>query len=99
MKHLRYVLRYLGETTALEKLHPVEAMRRLGITYTHSTPQSLGEQWWFWNCDNIPAKLPAFLSVLDLNPHDQIGYGLSPEEADEIERASKATELHRTHPE
>ena len=59
-------------------------MKELGITYQHSTPQSMGDQWWFWNCENIPEQLPAFLEVADLKPMECIGYGLSKEEAEKI---------------
>ena len=64
--------------------HAQAVMRDLGITYQVATPQSLGDQWWFWNCKNVPDQLPSFLSVLDVKPHDAIGWGLSKEEADAI---------------
>lgn len=67
-----------------EDRHPQEIMRDLGITYQSATPQSIGDQWWFWNCENIPSALPAYLSELALNPMDFIGNGLLREEAEEI---------------
>ena len=63
-----------------------EVMRDLGITYTHCTPKSLCDSWWFWNCENVPETLPAYLTVLNVKPRDAVGYGLSEEEADEIEQ-------------
>ncbi len=65
-----------------EVRHPQEVMRALGITYEHATPQSIADQWWFWNCGNVPAELPMFLSPLTIKPHDAIGNGLSKEYAD-----------------
>jgi hypothetical protein len=59
-------------------------MRELGIKYQHATPQSLGDQWWFWNCENVPSELPKFLSPLDINPIDCVGYGLSAGDAKSI---------------
>jgi hypothetical protein len=59
-------------------------MKQLGITYQHATPQSIGDQWWFWNCENIPATLPGYLEEADWDPHEMIGWGLSQEDADKI---------------
>lgn len=51
--------------------HAIKVMADLGITYQHATPQSMAEQWWFWNCENAPNPLPAFLSVLDIDPRSE----------------------------
>ncbi len=67
-----------------ENRHAQEVMCELGITYQHSTPQSMGDQFWFWNCKNIPKKLPEYLIKLDANPMDCIGFGLSQEDAEKI---------------
>ena len=48
--------------------HAQEIMKELRITYQHATPQSMGDQWWFWNCENVPDELPEYLSELELNP-------------------------------
>lgn len=64
--------------------NPQQVMRELGITYQHSTPQSISNQWWFWNCENIPDDLPPFLKKMDNDPIECIGYGLSREEAEKI---------------
>jgi len=61
-----------------------ERMRELGITYQHATPQTSGDQWWFWNCKNVPDSLPADLTPLGLSPMQCIGRGLSREMAEEI---------------
>ncbi len=64
--------------------HAIERMKELGITYQQATPQSMGDQWWFWNCKNIPEALPDDLTELNLDPMDCIGYGLSQEDAEKI---------------
>lgn len=71
--------------------HPQATMKRLGITYQHSTPQSMGDQWWFWNCENVPEPLPEHFSILDLDPMKQIGWGLSQEDAEKIRDYKSST--------
>jgi|TARA_R110000782_G_scaffold181815_1_gene272085 hypothetical protein len=68
----------------LGMMHPQKAMKEMGITYQHATPQSMGDFWWFWNCESIPDKLPLFLSFLDIDPMECIGMGLSQENAESI---------------
>jgi len=77
MKNLRFCMQYAyftvdkentGDVRRLGKMHPQLAMKELGITYTHSTPQSIVDQWWFWNCENLPASLPPFLEELKKDP-------------------------------
>ena len=80
--HLRFCIRTAYESGA--KNHPQEAIKELGIMYQHTTPQTMGDQWWFWNCENIPKELPKYLSVADWNPMEMIGWGLSKEKAEEI---------------
>jgi len=64
--------------------HPQKVMKKLGITYQDATPQSMGDQWWFWNCENVPDRLPEYLEPLGLDPMDCIGFGLSKEDAERI---------------
>ena len=93
MRNLRFCMMYSHyskdkENTAdikrIGSMHPQSAMKELGINYKHATPQSMGDQWWFWGCDNLPDPLPPFLTDLDLDPMEQIGYGLSQEDAEKI---------------
>lgn len=65
-------------------VHPQTQMAKLGITYQYATPQSIGDQWWFWNCETIPDPLPEYLSEADWNPMEMIGWGLSKEWAEKI---------------
>ena len=66
------------------KGHPQDVMKKLGISYQHATPQSMGNQWWFWNCENIPDELPENIESMAIDPMDAIGYGLSKEMAEKI---------------
>lgn len=77
--HLRYSLQSASESG--ENRHPRQVMRELGIDYQHSTPQSIADQWCFWNCENVPSPLPKYLTALDIKPVDTIGFGLSQEDA------------------
>ena len=75
--------------------HAQEYMRRLDITYEHATPQSIGDCWWFWNCQNFPDPLPEGLTVLTITPTQAIGYGLSREDANHLERVSESRKKKR----
>lgn len=85
--HLRYHMLTAGIDCG-ENRHPQVVMRELGISYQHATPQSMGDQWWFWNCTGAPAELPEYLTPLDLDPHRYIGWGLSQDQADKIAAGS-----------
>ena len=85
MKHLQIDLIALTRTN--DKRHAQEVMKDLGIIYLYAVPQSLYDSWWFFNCSNIPDKLPDFVEELKVNPKDCVGYGLSQEMADNILRA------------
>lgn len=81
--HLRYDLMgahmECGETR-----HAQAVMEELGITYQHATPQSMVDQWWFWNCENIPDQLPKYITRLNVDPMKKVGWGLSQEDAEKI---------------
>lgn len=69
--------------------HAQKIMADLGITYQIATPQSISDEWWFWNCENVPDPLPPFLSELKITPHKAVGWGLTAEQADSILAKSK----------
>ena len=71
MKHLVYWC--YGASLDGVKKHPQQVMKDLGITYKHSTPQSMVDQWQFWNCSNIPDKLPEYIEELKVSPLDVSG--------------------------
>ncbi len=80
--HLRFD--YMGAYYLGEEKHAQAVMIELGITYTHSTPQSVGDQFWFWNCKNIPKTLPEYITELNVDPMQCIGFGLSLDIAKQI---------------
>ena len=84
--HLRYCL-MTANIDCDESRHAQAVMRELGITYQHATPQSISDQWWFWNCKNIPTPLPKYLTGLDIDPMECVGYGLDRETALAITRS------------
>jgi hypothetical protein len=65
--------------------HPQNVMQTLGITYQYATPQSICDCWQFWNCKGVMDILPPYLSKLETDPHEMVGFGLTKEMADEIE--------------
>lgn len=72
------------------KIHAQQYMRDLGITYEIAVPQSICDQWWFFNCKNVPPKLPEELSIFDMKGRplkDLIGYGLSAEMVERLEKS------------
>jgi len=81
--HLRYDY-MTAQLECGEKRHAQKVMSSLGITYQHAMPQSMGDQFWFWNCENVPDKLPEYLTELDANPMKCIGFGLSRMDAEKI---------------
>ncbi|MFA5423366.1 MAG: hypothetical protein WC374_05865 [Phycisphaerae bacterium] len=50
--------------------HAQTIFRELGINYELAMPQSIADQFWFFNCTNIPEPLPIFLKVLDVKVKD-----------------------------
>lgn len=82
--HLRYSM-YTAHSSCGIKKHPQETMKDLGITYQHATPQSIADQWWFWNCENVPTDLPKYLEVLPIDPMEMVGWGLDAQTAELIQ--------------
>jgi len=72
-----------------ENRHPQHVMEELGINYQHSVPQSIADQWWFFNCVDVPDNLPGYIRKLNLDPLDQVGDGLSQQEAEKIKANEK----------
>ena len=62
----------------MENEHPQVHLKKLGVKYIHATPQSIADQWWFWNCENLPEKLPDYMNKIKIvNPYDYVGWGLT----------------------
>jgi hypothetical protein len=85
--HLRYTSYFGGPTE-----HPQALMRALGIKYEIAVPQSVADQWWFFNCTSVPDPLPPYLTELQITPCQAVGLGLTQEMAEQLERrASPST--------
>lgn len=82
MTHLGFDM--IGAFGEGEKRHAQTVMKDLGITYMYAVPQSIGDMWQFWRCENIPADLPAYIYPLKADPMQCIGYGLTREMAERI---------------
>ena len=68
MINLRYD--YIGASRNGEGRHAQAVMKSLGIKYKDSTPQSIADQYWFWECENVPEELPGYITKLDFNKED-----------------------------
>jgi hypothetical protein len=64
--------------------HAQKEMSRLGITYRYAVPQSMFDCWHFWDCRNIPDKLPPYIEYINVAPQEMVGHGLSQTMADEL---------------
>ena len=64
--------------------HAQTNVKKLGIKYEESLPQRMGDQWWFFNCTDVPEELPKYLTILDLSPLDAVGHGLTEERAKQL---------------
>ena len=82
VSHLKFDM--IGAYLAGVQEHPQKVLKSLGIEYTHSTPQSVGDQWWFWNCQVSMSTLPEYITELDVDPLECVGFGLSEERALDI---------------
>lgn len=60
--NLRYCM--MSADDCDEHRHPQLVMRELGITYERAVPQSVADQWWFLNCEHVPAVLPQYLEII-----------------------------------
>jgi len=80
-QHLRFDYRTAFDC-GIEK-HAQTVMKDLGIKYQHATPQSIADQWWFWNCI-VTNDLPDYLEVLNVDPLKMVGFGLTLEDAEAI---------------
>lgn len=66
--HLRFWLQTAYELGV--KDHPQKVMETFNINYKKSVPQSIADQWWFIDCNNVPDELPKYLEVININPED-----------------------------
>lgn len=92
MKHLRFCL-MTAVMECNERRHAQVVMEELGITYQKALSQSMGDQWTFFCCENLPEELPEYLDAIDANPISYIGYGLNKEEAERLSIYIKSKKL------
>ena len=50
--------------------HAQQAFKELGIVYKHAIPQTMGDQWWFLDCEFIPENLPRYITELELTDEE-----------------------------
>jgi len=61
--------------TAYEAGYPQHArnvMHDLGIKFGRSIPQSVGDQYWFFDCEDLPEVLPDYIHKLDFTYDEYI---------------------------
>lgn len=74
-QHLRYCL--ITAFDQKETRHAQAVVKDLGIAHEKAVPQSIGDQWWFLNCE-VPdgLTLPPYLEPMEMRP-EQVTYWLS----------------------
>lgn len=50
--------------------HPQIVMKELGIKYEHAIPQSIGDQWWFIDCE-YSCELPEYIEEMEFTEEDR----------------------------
>ena len=48
-----------------EQRHAQVIMRELGITYRECRPRPIVDDWIFYDCENVPEKLPSYLERVE----------------------------------
>ncbi|EKS6329487.1 TPA: hypothetical protein ACTYBD_000352 [Enterobacter hormaechei] len=75
----KIIVSYAGMSQQEHK-HAQTIMSELGITWREQIPDSASDSWKFYGCDNIPEKLPSFVSVYEMTEWDYKLSGLSPQQ-------------------
>lgn len=82
-----------GAYDAGENRHAQEIMTSLGIVRTYDVPQSVSDCWMFFGCDNVPAELPSYISIMNVQDFDAlVGHGLNQEMADVLTDKARGIE-------
>jgi hypothetical protein len=58
----------------------------LEMTFKLAVPQTMGDQTWYFGCENVPAELPEGYSILEGELEKFIGYGLSKEDVEMLRK-------------
>lgn len=84
-KHLRFNVRDYVRLFGVNAKHPRQVIKDAGITYTHAIPQTISDEWWFFNCENVMPHVEGVISTLEIDDaREYIGWGLSAKQAEEI---------------
>lgn len=77
----------VGKYDAVFKQHPQKVLRDLGITYKKAVPQSIGNQWWFFDVHGDLDKLHKDLYEIKFKDDlsELIGYGLCPQDVIQLQ--------------
>lgn len=68
-----------------ENRNACEVVKELGIKYEKSVPQSICDQFWFFNCTNVPDNLPPYITPMEVDIKNLVGHGLSAEDVEKLE--------------
>lgn len=60
-----------------EHKHAQSVIKELGITSVKDIPESMGDCWIFYGCENIPECLPGYISVSEMKDHDYQRSGIN----------------------
>ena len=70
MKHLRYNIP--AAFRAGEKRHPQEVMRECGVTFEKLIIQSMGDDWFLFDCQYV--RLPSFIIEMGVDEWPACAY-------------------------
>jgi len=59
-----------GQDEAGKEGHPEEVMSFFGIKYEHAIPQSVGDQWWFIDCE-YDMDLPSYITIMEFSDEER----------------------------
>ncbi|MNQ90151.1 hypothetical protein D3C85_1054810 [compost metagenome] len=80
MKVLKFCM--YGQCLAGDTRHAQQVMREMGINYKKAVSQSINDSWHFWGVENVPEELPKWMQLVEWDPQEFVGWGLSQEGAD-----------------
>jgi len=63
MDYDHLILQLGGQRAEDDNLHPVDYLRKIGLTYTKASPNSYQECWHLYGVRNAPDPLPKWFTV------------------------------------
>lgn len=64
---MNLILSLIDKDKSGERRHAHEVMQSLGIAYKRAVPQTLFDCWQFFDCINVPNKLPRYIRSFGLS--------------------------------